>query len=415
MKAQKELKNGQQTLNDAQRKLADTQKQAAAKVDEQAKQDVDAMRMKLAEARAKLMGKAGGQAGGQGNILLGQIQPGNVSNEGKPLAQMDVSSIIKENTQDPGLDTAAQQKTAEANQVLPLLDKETLLRLKSVGKNDLSNSDQLKAAIPGGNVPFGSQKNRAEALLGKGTTPIRELASAGAVTDVGYSNGSIRILTDEHGNIYYGDDGDPEMTITDPYPNVTPNFTPKPTPSSTTEPTPTPSTSPTSKIQSLGWKEVRTIYEELIKKKKKREEKYWTVTDMETGLSLKINRPAVKNNGYHIDWYAVEQKEVISFARELLGVTSDEHEDWVTAGGWKGRPAILTLDDGTQTTGALILFPHGGSPGMLDLEHGHFEFYLKDSKQSDPNPSQIVLAYQAIAKDAYELYLQGIYKNTPTK
>lgn len=233
---------------------------------------------------------------------------------------------------------------------------------------------------------------------------------------VEYKNGSIRILTDEHGNIDYGDDGDPEITFTDPYPNVTPNFTPKPTPSPTNEPTPTPPTTPTQKVQSLGWKDVYDIYTELIKKKQKREEKYWTVTDMQTGSSLKILRPKVKDYDYHIDWYAVDQKEAIAFARLLLGVTtSKEHDDWVAAGGWKGRPAILTLDDGTQTTGALILFPHSGSPGVLNLDGGHFEFYLKDSKQSDPNPSKIVLGYQDVAKEAYELYLQGNYKDTPTK
>ena len=139
------------------------------------------------------------------------------------------------------------------------------------------------------------------------------------------------------------------------------------------------------------------------------------MTDMETGLSLKIRRPQVKDDGYHIDWYAVDQEAGIRFARKLLGVkTSGEHGVWDAAGGWKGRPAILTLDDGTQTTGALILFPHVGSPGVLSLEHGHFEFYLKDSTQRS-EPSSIVLGYQAVAKEAYELYLQGKYKYIEAK
>jgi hypothetical protein len=370
--------------------------------------------MKLAEARAKLIGKAGAQAGEQGNSLPGQIQPGNVSNDGNTLAQTDGSSIIKKNTQDPVLDTAAQQKIMEVYLDKPLLDKETLLGLKAGGKNGASKSDQLKASISGNTLPFGSQKNRAEALLSKGTSPIRELASAGVATDVGYSNGSIRILTDEDGNIRYGDDGDPEITNINPYPNVTPNFTPKPTPSLTPEPTLTPSTTPTSKVQSLGWKEVYAIYSELIKKKQKREEKYWTVTDMQTGESLKIRRPQVRDDGYHIDWYAVDQDKAIEFARTLLEFkTPKEDENWAV--GWKGRPAILTLDDGTQTTGALILYPHRGTKGDLSLKYGHFEFYLKDSKQSSDKPSKIVLGYQAIAKEAYELYLHGKYKYAETK
>ena len=91
-------------------------------------------------------------------------------------------------------------------------------------------------------------------IPGRGNVPFKALAAAGAGTDVPYKNLSIQILTNEHGNIIYGDDGDPEMTITDPHPNVTPIFTPKPTPSSTPEPTPTPSTTRRQMYNHLGGK-----------------------------------------------------------------------------------------------------------------------------------------------------------------
>ena len=78
----------------------------------------------------------------------------------------------------------------------------------------------------------------ANALPGR-DTPLR-LAFAGAGTDVHYVNGvksqqpqnnEYNVVTDEHGNIQYGPDGDVDVEMTDSYPNVTPKPTPTPKPS----------------------------------------------------------------------------------------------------------------------------------------------------------------------------------------
>ncbi len=118
------------TLKGAQQKLADTQKRATARVDELAKQDAEVMRMKLAETRAKLMIRAGGQVVDQGSVRFGQTQLDNVSNESNTLAQTEGSSIIKKNTQDLGLDSADEQKIAEEYLEQPLLAKEALFKLR---------------------------------------------------------------------------------------------------------------------------------------------------------------------------------------------------------------------------------------------------------------------------------------------
>ena len=254
VKAQKTFALNQQARNDAQQKLNGAQKHVAVSLDEQAKQDVDAARMKLAEARAKLMGKAGGLAGERGNMLLGQIQSGNVSNEGKPLAQMEGSSIIKENTQDLGLDTAAQQKMAEAYLNEHLLSKDAMLMLKTGGKSGSSGSELLRAIVPGNTLPSGLQKDVAETLPDKGNAPSRKLALAGAETDVGYSNGYQNLqapgelLSSSGGGNSVperGKDGDAEVYWKDNQPAPAPSPSSTQTPSTTPEPatTPTPTSS----------------------------------------------------------------------------------------------------------------------------------------------------------------------------
>ena len=73
-KAQMAFTLNQQTLNDAQWKLTDAQKQAEVRVEEQAKLDVDAMVKNLAATKTKLQGMAGGQAGEQGEVQSGRTQ-----------------------------------------------------------------------------------------------------------------------------------------------------------------------------------------------------------------------------------------------------------------------------------------------------------------------------------------------------
>ena len=249
VKAQEELKSGQLTLHNAQQKLTDTQKQATARLDEQAKQDVDDMRLKLQEARAKLMGKAGGHAGEQGDVLLGQIHPENVSNEGVPLAQRDGNSIIKKNTQDLGLDTATQQKIAEEYLNAPLLSKESLLRSNAEEKDGSSSSNLLQVTVPGNTQLYGLRKNKAGTLLGKENKPARAMVAAVAATDVGYDNGyrgsqvpgeSLSSSGGVNSGPEHGKDGDVEVYWKDnqPAPVSTPFSTQ--TPSSTPNPTPTP-------------------------------------------------------------------------------------------------------------------------------------------------------------------------------
>jgi hypothetical protein len=251
-KAQKTFALNQQTLFDAKQMLDGAQKQAAARVEKQAKQDVDAKRLSLAEERVKLKEQAMGQAEEQENVLLGQIMPENVSNDGNTLAQIDGSSIMKVNTQNLGLDSADKKKISEAYQDNPLLSKETLLRLKAGGKSGAPSSDLLKTIVPGNTQLSGLRTDGAETLLGKENKPVRALASAAAATDVGYANGTKEwpqsgapsYVTDEHGNIQYGADGDVDLEFVDSYPDVTPKPTPvlaaTQAPSTTTEPTPTP-------------------------------------------------------------------------------------------------------------------------------------------------------------------------------
>lgn len=56
-----------------------------------------------------------------------------------------------------------------------------------------------------------------------------------------------------------------------------------------------------------------------------------------------------------------------------------------------------------MTAGTLVPLLHKGSPGKFNLKGGHFDFYLKDSTQKSDEPSDIVLGYQAVAKEAFRL------------
>ncbi len=177
MKAQKELKQNQQTLNEAQQKLTDAQKQATARVDEQAKQDVDTKRMKLAEARAKLMEMARGQAVEQGHVLPGGKQildmqdaafNGSLHLSGNLLRA--INNLHNGNDQPP-----LQSVDLFSNRVSLLANKNGSGIIKDV-RQQLESDDAM--------VP-----------QGKGNGPFREWASSDAVTDVGYVNGANTIGT----------------------------------------------------------------------------------------------------------------------------------------------------------------------------------------------------------------------------
>ena len=125
----------------------------------------------------------------------------------------------------------------------------------SIGSDTDENRAFSLASVDGNSImkedgqPLGA--DAATGLPGMGDVPFRALASAGAMTDVRYANGVSApwpqpgapfYVTDEHGNIQYGPDGDVEIELTDSYPDVTPKPTPIPTP--TPEPTSTPSPTP---------------------------------------------------------------------------------------------------------------------------------------------------------------------------
>ena len=125
----------------------------------------------------------------------------------------------------------------------------------SIGSDAVENDASSLASVNGNSImkedrrPLGD--DAATGLPGMGDVPFRALASAGAMTDVRYANGVSApwpqpgapfYVTDEHGNIQYGPDGDVEIELIDSYPDVTPKPTPIPTP--TPEPTPKPSPTP---------------------------------------------------------------------------------------------------------------------------------------------------------------------------
>ena len=108
--------------------------------------------------------------------------------------------------------------------------------------------------------------------------PGRALASAGAMSDVAYANGSLQnnqmatptvdpyaeYLTDEHGNLFYNGH-DFEANYEDTYPHITPYFTPKPTPRPTPTPSPKPTPTPTPKYnidlsKKSGYKDNQDVY-----------------------------------------------------------------------------------------------------------------------------------------------------------
>ena len=167
-KAQETHKQNQQSLNDAQQKLTDTQKRATARLDEQAKQDVDDMRLKLQEARVKMME----MAGGQGTMLPGRTQ------------------ILDMQDAAPGGSLYLNGKSLQA--INNLQNGNGQPPLQSV---DLfSNRPSLLAKNNGNDIIMeGSQQlepNTATVSQGKGNRPFRALAANGTVTDVGYANGA---------------------------------------------------------------------------------------------------------------------------------------------------------------------------------------------------------------------------------
>ena len=172
-KVQKAHKQNQQSLNDAQQKLTDTQKQATAGVDERAKQDVEAKRLSLAEIRAKLVGKVGGQAGEQGDVLLGRTQNLDMQNAapGDSLhlngKSMNVINDLR-NGQPP-------MQSVDLFSYRP-----SLLANKNESGIINEGSQQLES-------------DDATVTSDKGKRPFRELAASGAVTDVGYANGASTI------------------------------------------------------------------------------------------------------------------------------------------------------------------------------------------------------------------------------
>jgi hypothetical protein len=74
--------------------------------------------MKLAEARAKLRGKAGGQAGEQGNVLPGQTQPGNVSNYRNFLANVHDNGIMETKSGGGSGSISEEEKSATPGELL---------------------------------------------------------------------------------------------------------------------------------------------------------------------------------------------------------------------------------------------------------------------------------------------------------
>ena len=168
VKAQKIFALNQQALNDSQQKLNGAQKQAAAGVDEQARQDVEAMRLKLAEARVKLMGKAGepGNVRPDGKQIMDMqdsAPDGSLHMSGKPLHAINDLRVV--NGQPPlhGVDLVSDR--------LSLLVNKNGSGIIKDGRNQLESDDEIVTSD-------------------KANRPFLALAASGAVTDVGYANGN---------------------------------------------------------------------------------------------------------------------------------------------------------------------------------------------------------------------------------
>ena len=170
VKAQKEHKQNQQTLNNVQQKLTNTQKQATARVDEQAKQDVDAKRLKLAEIRAKLMVQAGGQAGEQGNVMPGRTQLWDIQ-DAAPNGSLYINNKSLQAIND----------LRNGNDQLPLesvdLASDQFSHLANKNGSGIIKEDEPQL-----------ESDAAIVSQDKGSRPFRALAASGTVTDVGFAN-----------------------------------------------------------------------------------------------------------------------------------------------------------------------------------------------------------------------------------
>ena len=215
VKAQKELKSGQLTLHNAQQKLADTQKQATARVDEQAKQDVDDMRLKLQEARTKLVGKA--LSGEQGELLLWGTQTENYSNKLDLLANVNDSRQSMGKTKEMTTFYDKNYVTDHFNSLSPK-DQKTWLDLIEKYRAGLITEDELKTLndlkpesmldfpMPEKKGPFffhgdddGSGKNDAQAgeQPDKDNSGIQGKAAVDALYGIGPNGNSVAYMNQQ--------------------------------------------------------------------------------------------------------------------------------------------------------------------------------------------------------------------------